>query len=261
MTTPTPLLCDYRGIEHLLLSARIDDSAGKLLESICATSRVNGDAIHSEGRHCQESVYETGKDILGSICSNTAAIQQGLLSHSLSIKDQVSAGDVALERNHGETRLLIAQLDANIRNTLQHDFAETRSLVNQTNMNVLLSAKDMQLELCKTQNVLERQASDNKASIELEALRNKEALSRELAECCCEIKQLVTQQSSDTRQLLSIQHCEIKEKIDRSDNLQREIEAAQVRDKLAQLQSENVFLRLKAQCCPVAAGAANGNGN
>src|SRR6202012_1444850 len=54
--------------------------------------------------------------------------------------------------------------------------SENRTLLNNIHRDILVSTKDTLLEICKSNDRLERQASENKATILLDAHQNREAL-------------------------------------------------------------------------------------
>ena len=82
------------------------------------------------------------------------------------------------------------------------------------------------LDLCETENRLQKQASDNYAGVQLEAFKNRAALEREMAECCCELKERVSATADETQSLI------------------RSNETARLRDALAATVQQNLILRL-----------------
>jgi hypothetical protein len=82
----------------------------------------------------------------------------------------------------------------------------------------------IRLDMCKLENTLMKQASDNVMAIQLDALKNKECLSKQLAECCCEIKEKVDNTACQTQALIQAG------------------EAGRLRDALQEAQTKNLFL-------------------
>jgi hypothetical protein len=85
---------------------------------------------------------------------------------------------------------------------------------------------------------LERQAADNKASIEYRALKNKESLAKQMTEQHCEIKELTRQVSCDLQQ-------KIDQRANETNQLIRKLDTNRIRDSLNTTSTENLILRLK----------------
>lgn len=167
-----------------------------------------------------------------------------------------------LERSAGDTRNIIERTSGEVRDKLYNNYAGIM-LANKDN---LLAEKDTQLlveragcdsreatlhvhrslyksearlglqaekyhgvqrlDICETENRLQKQASDNYASVQLEALRNRVALEREMAQCCCELKERISNTADETQSLV------------------RSNETARLRDALLATTQQNLFLRL-----------------
>lgn len=209
------------GLEHSNLQHRISDAEGKVSSLVCESGKDNMQLVHSSTNSIVGHVVGASNTVRDTLERKTDKLSESVerlgLANLSAIKEVKCDLGLAMERGHGELRSVIAD----------------------TKSTVLLTSKESLLELCKAKNDLERQAADNRASIEYKALENREALARQLAECCCEIKE---------QQLR--QHCEIKEKVDaratQTELLIREIDAQRIRDALTQANSENTFLRLQA---------------
>lgn len=127
----------HHSMEHLLLSNRVDDSGGKILQSVC-----------ENGHHNLEATHDSGKDCVKAVCDSTVSLLHAQLSD---------------EKNHGDTRRLI-----------EHATHEIKSAVQDNHSAIILTAKENTIELLKAKCDLERQASDNKTCLSKQICELKE---------------------------------------------------------------------------------------
>jgi len=250
------------GSEHAAISNRVCDTQGKILTSICDNSHKIARDVRQVGYLDLKNQCDATSSIKNQVVGTSNTVRNAVERRGDMLKDNIiySASDLknavnrngqanllSTERNGKENLLSVERNSVENRAQAERIAASNRLYLDQVNTNVLLTAKDNLLELCKTQNRLQRQAADNKASIELEALKNKEALARQLADCCCEIKEQSAKQSCDIKQLVREQSCDIKVKIDARANetqlLLRNLDTARLRDDLTAANTENVILR------------------
>jgi len=229
-TNPYGHYSPFASIEHMSISNRVDDAAGKVLDSIHTSGRFTNKEVSDSTRLVNKEVCDSTRNVLDAVAGSTLSLKDGQSVQYVNLRDAVERTGVAnlsaIERNHGEARLLI-----------QSSSGELRGLVDRNNANVLLSAKDTLLEMCKfhsqtqlqlseTENRLGRQASENVAAIQLEACKNREAISKQLAECCCELKEKIDIRATETNLLI------------------RETENQRVRDALNAANTENMLMKL-----------------
>lgn len=193
------------------IGTKICGAEGRLSSQVCnSTDTINGQVHDAEAR-LQQGIYKVGLDGLKSTCD---------------VKDTIHNGDSFLQQQlcHIKSDLVECckdtQLEAlksvvNSRDFQERNFSDIRKDLCETNYKIALTGKDNLLELLKAKCDLERQASDNKQTLE-----------SKLAACCCELKERIAAQGNETRALILSN------------------EATRVRDLLSTTQSELLLLRI-----------------
>jgi hypothetical protein len=116
-------------------------------------------------------------------------------------------------------------------NGMNHNWKTRKDVMKSEGRQQFLAEKNFgiqRLDLCKTEDALTKQASDNYLAVQVEALQNKAKLAAQVAECCCELKHEVADSAAASNALI------------------RDTEAARLRDAANAATQENLFLRLQS---------------
>lgn len=223
--------------EHMVIQSRVDDSAQHVLNALHTDSRLNGDGIACARHDAVKACDDNGRDILRSIFASDA----NCVSTTRQVGDCVRS---SVDRNGDK---VVASIERNS-DALSAMINDTRNLVGTTTREVLLSSKDLALQVCKTENILSRQAADNAGSIKLEMLKSQNSLERQAAENASSIRlealknkeELMRQlchYCSELKERLSVSTCELKQTVlastQKTDSLIQDQIVQTLRDKLA----------------------------
>jgi hypothetical protein len=217
---------------HVSINKNITD-AQFANERMWSESRLQTAAAHADVKNAvsgvNTSVLLASKDADLRICETKGALallaaqNEAKLSKQLChVNDNVTSSKCELERQAAEYKASLERQVAETKFSIERQAAEYKNSIE----------KEVIFSRCAT----ERQIAETKNSIELDAHKNREAIQRQLSECCCELKEKVEDRFTQTVQLM------------------RELDTGRLRDKLAAVEQENLFLRLQRS-------TSNGNGN
>lgn len=170
-----------------LLASRIDDVSSKVLDSACRTTSSIQASVADSARDNLHATYRSQQSAASDLCSNTASIISSGRQNTQEVRGALDHNFSYVDRSFGENRRDLRDLARELcdsRRENERGFGETR------------------LDICKTQNALERQAADNASALKLQAAENASALklqlcltesslSKQLAMCCCEVKEKI----------------------------------------------------------------------
>ncbi len=182
-----------------------------------------------------KSVSDSERDVLKAVGDNTtdtvAAVDRAIFDVRQSIERNGQLNLSATERNGGDTRSTVERNGGDTRISVERSAAELRSLSNRNSSEILLSEKDVLQavgraegviiakgleETCQIKSrmdllerIIERQASDNYASLRLQAsensakilldaCQNQNALQKQIADSVCCIKERINSRADQT---------------------------------------------------------------
>jgi hypothetical protein len=191
-----------------------------LLQSGCGETASIIAAAERQSFHTQAQIdrlgHGQGQAVAAGFLETRANLNNGFTANLLAAKD----GQLATA--HAESKLL--QSLTSVNGALAVSISETKESVKGLVGNLALQN---QVELSKYFAISEREINKQFALATLAASENVAKLSSQIEECCCEVKAVVNSTAGDTQ------------------NLIQATEANRVREALAAVQQENLFLRLR----------------
>ena len=205
-------------------------SAAELLAGCRNTNELRG-AIGS----VNSAVLLGQKDTDLRVATTRADILAGLCAESHHIKERIHHGEdttresrAILERQAADYQTRTERQLYESRASIERQAAEYRNVLERQAADYKASSER---QMADTRYSIERQASEYKCFIELDAHKNREALAKQMAEGLCDLREKIDERYNQTAQLV------------------RELDTGRIRDKLAAVEQENLFYRLKAAGC------------
>jgi hypothetical protein len=191
-----------------------------LLQSGCGETASIIAAAERQTFHTQSQIdrlgHGQGQAVAAGFLETRGNLNAGFTANLLAAKD----GQLATA--HAESKLLQSLTAVN--GTLAVSISETKESIKGLVGNLALQN---QVELSKYFAISEREINKQFALATLAASENAAKIQAQVAECCCEVKAVVNSTAGDTQ------------------NLIQATEANRVREALAAVQQENLFLRLR----------------